>query len=68
MFVVAVVDCGVLPAPRNGQVEMSGTSVADKASYSCNSGFMLMGSRMRSCLDNGQWSETAPTCESKLNG
>ncbi|XP_064394225.1 uncharacterized protein LOC135341566 isoform X3 [Halichondria panicea] len=58
-----VVDCGVLPAPRNGQVEMSGTSVADKASYSCNSGFMLMGSRMRSCLDNGQWSETAPTCE-----
>ncbi len=55
MFVVTVVDCGVLLAPRNGQVEMSGTSVADKATYSCNSGFMLMGSRMRSCLDNGQW-------------
>ncbi len=46
-------------------MELSGTSAGDKASYICNTGFMISGDRIRDCLDNGHWSSTAPTCERK---
>ena len=35
--------------------------------YSCNPGFTLAGGRIRTCLDGGQWSGSAPTCEGKYS-
>ena len=37
------------------------------ASYTCETGYMLNGDMTRMCQDNGDWSGTAPTCDSTLN-
>lgn len=57
-----VVDCGALDPPLDGSVELTGTGVGDKAYYSCNTGFTLEGKERRVCQENGEWSDTAPSC------
>ena len=37
------------------------------ASYTCETGYMLNGDMTRMCQDNGDWSGSAPTCDSTLN-
>lgn len=46
----------------NGKVsgERSYGAVAD---HTCNSGYWLNGVKLRSCMSNGQWSDSAPVCE-----
>ena len=56
------VDCGGLTNPENGAVSLSGTTYNSVATYSCDSGYVLMGDDMRTCLDTGSWSGSAPTC------
>ena len=56
------VDCGDLTDPDNGAVSLSGTTYNSVATYSCDSGYVLMGDDMRTCLDTGVWSGSAPTC------
>ena len=64
--ITVVVDCGTLSAPKGGQVELSGTGVDDKAYYSCNSGYVLVGGdERRVCQDNGEWSGEPPSCDRK---
>ncbi len=58
------VDCGTLPAPKNGVVTITGTGVGYKAFYSCNTGFVLGGDDTRECLPDGTWSGRVPWCES----
>eukprot|EP00731_Ephydatia_muelleri_P021328 Em0013g1055a len=58
-------DCGNLPAPNNGAVQITTTTVGGKATYQCNTGFDLVGVTTRTCQTNGisaQWSDTAPQC------
>lgn len=55
-------DCGILPAPDNGDVEFTGTTVDSRAVYSCLEGFTLEGARLRTCLESGKWSEEEPVC------
>ena len=57
------VDCGQLPSPANGVVSLSGTVFDSTASYSCNTGFNVVGNTPRTCQADGQWSGMAPTCE-----
>ena len=57
-----VVDCGVLDNPANGRIDVSQTSFGTTATYSCNSGFVLVGKATRTCQANGKWSGVAPTC------
>ena len=58
-----VVDCGVLSV-TNGQVNTSsGTTYNQVATYSCDTGYNLVGSLTRTCQVNGSWSFTAPVCE-----
>ena len=54
------VDCGDLTDPDNGAVSVSGTAYNSLATYSCNSGYVLMGDDMRTCLDTGLWSGSTP--------
>ena len=59
-------DCGTLTNPVNGQVSTTGTTFGQTATYSCNTGYNLMGDDTRTCQATGQWSGNAPTCQSML--
>lgn len=59
-------DCDPLKPPDNGDVVMSGTTIGSKATYSCESGFNLVGDEFRNCQDDGEWSGTEPTCSGDL--
>ena len=63
LFVTAV-DCGSLTDPANGQVDhTAGTTFQQTATYSCNTGYNLVGNRARTCQAAGNWSGSAPTCQ-----
>ena len=59
------VDCGPLSNPANGQLSLNGTVFETIATYTCDSGFKLIGNDTRVCQSDGTWSES-PTCESIL--
>ena len=64
---LTVVNCGALTNPANGQVSYTaGTTFGQTATYSCNVGYTLVGSRTRTCQSTGEWSVSAPTCQGKL--
>ncbi|XP_053405168.1 CUB and sushi domain-containing protein 1-like [Mercenaria mercenaria] len=56
------VDCGSLPNPENGTVSMSGSTYMSTATYSCFTGFSLIGSVTRICMSDGNWNSSAPSC------
>ena len=56
----AVVDCGLLADPENGQVDISnGTVFQSTATYTCS---VVTSSSSRTCGADGLWSLTEPTC------
>lgn len=57
-----------LVAPANGSVNRTGGATGDEASYACDLGFTLSGDATRTCLPDGQWSGTAPTCTEVQTG
>ena len=70
------ITCQNVQALENGEVTMAtGTNLltlglGSVATYSCNTGFVLLGQTARVCEDTnggsvseGTWSESAPTCE-----
>ena len=59
---IAVVNCGGLGDPFNGQVMLTGTTVGSTATYECNSGFTLVGNQERTCQEDGSWSGMDPGC------
>ena len=59
-----VIDCGTLPEPANGAVDLSdGSFVGAVAIYTCDPSFRLIGEDSRVCQENESWSGEAPTCE-----
>ena len=62
IFVSSLALCPDLVDPVNGTVMMTGNSVGDTATYSCDDGFALSGVIMVTCQDDGQWSDPPPTC------
>ena len=61
---LTAVDCGPLTDPANGIVNhTAGTTSEQTATYSCNTGYNLVGERTRTCQAEGNWSGNAPTCE-----
>ena len=59
-----VITCEPLVDPPNGVVSFN-TTVNSVATYSCNTGYTLTGDDMRTCLETGVWSGSAPTCTGK---
>jgi CUB/sushi domain-containing protein len=57
------VNCGQLSFPGFGQVALTGTTPGSTATYSCNSGYQLVGDAVRTCQNNGQWTGREPTCD-----
>ena len=68
IFLVSIaVNCGSLPDPANGSVNhTAGTTFGQTATYSCNTGYNLVGDSTRTCQATGNWSGSAPTCQSML--
>ena len=56
------IDCGVLENPTNGEVITGGTTLGLSVTYTCNSGYELVGDATRTCESNGLWSNSEPTC------
>ena len=62
LFFTAV-NCGTLTNPANGQVtHTAGATFGQTATYSCNTGYNLVGSSTRTCQATRVWSGSAPTC------
>ena len=62
-FPYTAVDCGVFPNSTNGAVDTSsGTTFMMTATYTCNTGYTLIGANTRTCGGDGQWTPDAPTC------
>ena len=55
--------CEDLPDPDYGKVKQTGNHVGAKATYTCDYGYRLYGSKTRKCLDNGYWSDDEPECK-----
>ena len=53
--------CEELQNPTNGQVFMTGQSIGSTATYTCDSGYELIGDDRRTCED-GEWTGQEPTC------
>ena len=63
----AAVSCGPAPnAPSNGQQSGSGTTFGSTVTFTCNQGYNLQGDSRRTCMADGQWNGSAPTCSRKL--
>ncbi len=56
---IPALQCPTLPPPLNGRVSASG---GDTATYTCSTGYTLIGSSTRTCQTNEQWSGATPTC------
>ena len=66
-LILTAVDCGNLTDPANGSVNhTAGTSLGQTATYSCNTGYNLVGDSTRTCQATGNWSGSAPTCQGVL--
>ncbi len=65
--------CSDLTVPANGMISYNmGTAslrpVNTVATYTCVTGYTLIGGSTRTCGSDGVWSVSAPTCERKWNG
>ena len=60
-------DCGNLTDPGNGSVNHSAeTTFAQTVTYSCDTGYELVGDSTRTCQATGNWSGSEPTCQGML--
>jgi len=62
LILPTVAECDPLKPPDKGDVELSGLTIGSHATYSCESGYELVGTEFRTCLNNGLWSGEEPTC------
>ena len=49
--------------PANGEVILSGVSVGDTATFTCNAEFELRGDSVLTCLSDITWDKTPPVCQ-----
>ena len=65
-FLVAV-DCGSIIVPQNGSKVGQETTYPYSIKFSCDEGFILLGSTIRNCLAIGTWSGTETLCKGNRN-
>ena len=58
----AEIDCGDLFDPTNGGVSVTSTTFNSTATYTCDSGYNLVGDTARTCLATASWSSFEPSC------
>lgn len=55
-------ECHELGDPDKGSVILTGRLFADRAIYTCEEGYRLVGVEFRLCQADGSWSATEPSC------
>ena len=55
-------DCPVLGTPISGRKYGSKYNNGDIVTFECDPGFVLKGSTVRKCLENGTWNGTEAVC------
>ena len=60
--------CPALYSPINGSIvsQSCGSLFGSQATFACNKGHRLSGSRVRSCQEDGAWSGRNTSCSSKI--
>ena len=62
------VDCGSLPNPLHGTVDISSGTIFEKiANYRCDTGYNLAGPMTRTCALGGIWTSNEPVCHRKFS-
>ena len=61
------IGCSVLSAPSKGDVVLGGITVGSTATYTCDSGYVLVGESVRVCQPSGVWSGVEPFCRCKIS-
>ncbi|XP_054837985.1 P-selectin isoform X2 [Eublepharis macularius] len=65
--VCQVIDCPKLDAPKDGGLNCSHLhgdfTYSSRCTFSCNTGFVLVGQERRQCTALGLWTEKPPFCE-----
>ena len=56
------VKCAALSDISNGNITFQTDQVSTSASYTCGVGYTLSDDVIRSCLDDGSWTQNDPTC------
>ena len=65
-LLLTAVNCGTLTYPARGRVSHTGgTTYGKTATYSCYTGYRLVGSSTRTCQATRVWSRSTPTCQGK---
>ncbi|XP_041962329.1 CUB and sushi domain-containing protein 3 isoform X2 [Alosa sapidissima] len=57
-----IISCGELPTPSNGRKIGTQMTFGATAIFTCNSGYILVGSTVRECLASGLWSGPETQC------
>jgi hypothetical protein len=57
-----VVDCGAAPNLANAIFTTTGTTYNSTVTYTCKTGYSMVGTPTRTCLTDGTWSTPAPSC------
>ncbi|KAL0604877.1 CUB and sushi domain-containing protein 2 [Plecturocebus cupreus] len=65
LVIIVVISCGELPIPPNGHRIGTLSVYGATAIFSCNSGYTMVGSRVRECMANGLWSGSEVRCLGK---
>ena len=65
---VADTDCPILGKPISGRKYGSEYNHGDIVIFECDQGFVLKGSAVRRCMENGTWNGTDAICRGKLYG
>lgn len=63
IIIFEAIDCGKLHVPLNGTMVGNQTTYPNILKFSCDEGFILVGSSMRECQTNGTWSGNETKCQ-----
>ena len=64
---IFIAPCPLLADPANGAVSVTGFSFEDSATFTCDSGYELVGLAFIGCGSDGSWSGQPPICRRKLH-
>ncbi len=65
LSLIAPVNCGDPGRITNGRRFVNGTTQGSTVRFMCSHGYALCGSDERTCLGEGEWSASVPSCKSK---
>ena len=66
-YLPLAVDCGYIATPQNGTKLGEETTYPHSMEFSCDEGFIMLGSSIRNCQANGTWDGQETTCEGNNN-